>query len=854
MTGSMIDTSIAIETLIDLSKTSGKIDPLVRASVSTPGTALAAISSAGAVTDGRLIALDILLTDGSDADDVLAALADIGMSGVAVMDRVASGWIDADDVSLLESLEVVQFARVVYDAASTGAVGEEGSLALNADAARLEFGVDGSGVAVGVLSDSFDNLGGAGADAASGDLPASVSVLEDAAGSDEGRAMLQIVHDVAPGAELLFHTALGGQANFAQGILDLVAAGADVVVDDIVYLAEPFFQDGLISRAVDAAFEAGAAYFSSAGNSGNSSYEAAFAGSGGDLLLQGSSSIVNFGEMHDFDAGAGVDVRQRVHIPTNSDILITFQWDEPFASVSADGRASASDMDILLFGANGDLVTSNLFALSANFNIGGDPVEVFQFVNTTSNTEFDLVISHFAGPEAGLMKYVELGGATILEHATDSAATFGHAPAEGGMSVGAAFYQNTPNFGATTPILESFSSEGPTTILFDDDGVRLAEAEVRASPDVVGPDGTNNTFFGFDIGADADSDPNFFGTSAAAPHVAAVAALLLEANPDLTPAEIYAALEQTAIDMGAEGFDDESGFGLVDAEAALVAVVPEAPVGTSGDDVLIGTIFDDFIEGLGGKDTIEGRAGDDELNGGSANDNLSGGDGDDLVIGARGNDQLQGDAGDDDLRGGGGRDVISGGDDKDDIRGGAGNDIIRGNDGDDFILGQNGVDMMFGGAGDDELLGGKHDDVIRGDEGADIILGEAGNDRLLGGDGIDEIRGANGDDVIFGDDGDDLLFGGADSDLLDGGLGVDQLTGGNGRDSYLLNDAASQDIILDFAIGADKLVFADGEAATGTVEATTFNGDAAIIVTSGDVSALLVGLGPNVDFDALIIV
>ncbi|MEQ9122831.1 MAG: S8 family serine peptidase, partial [Alphaproteobacteria bacterium] len=401
----------------------------------------------------------------------------------------------------------------------------------------LDFGVDGAGVAVGVLSDSFDALGGAAADRASGDLPA-VTVLRDASGTDEGRAMAQIVHDVAPGADLLFHTASGGQAAFAQGILNLVAAGADVIVDDIVYLGEPFFQDGLVARAVDAAAAAGVAYFSSAGNAARDSYEAAFAGSGQDLALLGSAGFIDFGELHDFDDGAGVDVRQRVSIPRGGDIFLSFQWDEPFASVSENGRGSASDYDILLFGADGDLVTSNLFAISAGFNIGADPVEAFRFVNRTATTEFDIVITHFSGPEAGVLKYIELGDATIVEHDTNSSASFGHAPAEGGMGVGAAFWGLTPSNGVEVPVLESFSSAGPATILFDDAGVRLAEAERRASPDVVGPDGTNNTFFGRDIGFDADTSPNFFGTSAAAPHVAAVAALLLEANPNLTPQAI----------------------------------------------------------------------------------------------------------------------------------------------------------------------------------------------------------------------------------------------------------------------------------------------------------------------------
>ncbi len=104
------------------------------------------------------------------------------------------------------------------------------------DLVREHFGLDGTGVTVGILSDSYDCLGGAAADIASGDLPAPANffVLDDSfcPGTDEARAIGQIIHDIAPGAVLGFHTAGGGQANFATGITELAAAGADVIVDD----------------------------------------------------------------------------------------------------------------------------------------------------------------------------------------------------------------------------------------------------------------------------------------------------------------------------------------------------------------------------------------------------------------------------------------------------------------------------------------------------------------------------------------------------------------------------------------------------------------------------------------------
>jgi hypothetical protein len=134
--------------------------------------------------------------------------------------------------------------------------------------ANFTFGVTGAGVKVGVISDSAQSLA---ALQASGDLPAGVTILPGQAGSgtSEGTAMMEIVNDIAPGASLFFATANGGQAQFAQNILDLHAAGCNIIVDDVGYFAEPVFQDGIIAQAVETVAAAGTSYFSAAGNSGN---------------------------------------------------------------------------------------------------------------------------------------------------------------------------------------------------------------------------------------------------------------------------------------------------------------------------------------------------------------------------------------------------------------------------------------------------------------------------------------------------------------------------------------------------------------------------------------------------------
>jgi hypothetical protein len=138
----------------------------------------------------------------------------------------------------------------------------------------------GRGVTVGVLSDSFDTDGGAAADVASGDLPgpgnpngftSPVVVLDDpGAGADEGRAMAQIISDIAPAARLCFATSNRSDVSFAHNIQALAdpkgKCGAQILVDDTYYTNEPFFSEGIISQAVDAAAAKGVSVFTSAGN------------------------------------------------------------------------------------------------------------------------------------------------------------------------------------------------------------------------------------------------------------------------------------------------------------------------------------------------------------------------------------------------------------------------------------------------------------------------------------------------------------------------------------------------------------------------------------------------------------
>jgi hypothetical protein len=253
--------------------------------------------------DKRII-IDFVAKDNAEA--LLYQLQTMGLTNASSFGEVVSGSFPISQLGALESIEGLNFARPSYAITNVGATTSQADKSMGADIARNDFGVDGSGVTIGVLSDSYNNLNGARTDISTGDIPGvgnplgnttPVNVLADLSvgGRDEGRAMAQLVHDIAPKADLAFHTAFTGQAGFANGIIALANAGAEVIVDDVSYFDEPFFQDGIIAQAVDQVVAQGVSYFSSAGNSATKSYESAFR----PTAASGDYSF------HDFDPGAG---------------------------------------------------------------------------------------------------------------------------------------------------------------------------------------------------------------------------------------------------------------------------------------------------------------------------------------------------------------------------------------------------------------------------------------------------------------------------------------------------------------------------------------------------------------------
>jgi hypothetical protein len=615
-----------------------------------------------------LIAVDAVTR--GDPQRLKQALVGLGMQRVAVFSNDVGGWLPVNQIEAAGALGEVTFIHASMPRTRAVMVTSQGDFAQQSDLLRANNpGLTGAGVTVGILSDSFDCYGvydkpGSGVpattpnmtgyaefgfatddatfDEANGYLPASVNVLQEGACTnynppninyflpfaDEGRAMMQIVHDVAPGAALAFYAAADTQAGFATGITQLAAAGATVIADDVGYFDEPFFQDGIIAQAIDAANAKGVAYFSAAGNDAQLSYE----NTAPSFTTVGSG--VNTGEMLlTFGVSGGTaQTVLPIKLPPQTSgykgglapgefIALIVEWDEPYITGAPNSGGATSQIDVCVTGTGSppalptNTVVLNLDSQSTNSvtctgaNASGnvDPEQVLLVGNPASSSSptgpgtINLIIGLKNGSPTrpGLIKVVvadDGAGSTIGAFGTQSPTLQGHPGAAGAAAVGAAFFAWTPRCGTSPATLEFFSSAGGDPILFDSSGKRLASPQYRQKPDFVGPDGVNTSFFGFPIANTMWTDNstvsgcqndatynNFLGTSAATPHAAAVAALMRQANSSLTPAQIYGALQSTALPMPAGGNptpDYLSGYGFIQADAALATLPPGSPTMT----------------------------------------------------------------------------------------------------------------------------------------------------------------------------------------------------------------------------------------------------------------------------------
>lgn len=532
--------------------------------------------------------ITVEITVDQDVDiDQIAALAAIQHVSP---DGSVTAVVSPDRLAALGELDGVRYVReairpLTNAACPTGATVSEGLATLKADLARAAYGVDGDGVTVGIISDSYDRTGGAATDVTAGELPGpgnpcgngtAVGVLADAAGRvDEGRAMAQIVHDIAPKATILFADYGSSEAQLAQRIRDLAAQGADVIVDDVTYFTEPMFQDGVIAKAVSDVTAQGVSYVSSSGNSNQrlggrniGSYTAQAyrpapcpaAIEGYDFYGQQPGQI----DCHDFDPGGGTDTDWS--LGTLGDISVVLGWNEPQHGVT-------TDLDLCVI----DSATGQVVGCGMDDNTAqGQP---FEWMSTAVSGNAQIVVVRWGRSGTPALRTIVVDGTVTSTDRPSGAGgdvvgptAYGHNVSRDAISVAAHPYDSAGS-------IEPYSAAGPSTVCW-----APVDGPAPAAPlpgcqsstvDLTGPDGVRTSFFGSNDG----SGFRFWGTSAAAPHVAATAALLRQLAPCSTPSAVLDALRTTARPITGVS-QDAQGAGIVDANAAAGAL--EAACGPPG--------------------------------------------------------------------------------------------------------------------------------------------------------------------------------------------------------------------------------------------------------------------------------
>ena len=503
-------------------------------------------------SDGRVL-VDI------DAEVTPAVLSSIVSGGGTVVSsfpeyRAIRALVTLEQMETLAGLSDVKYihrASQFY----TNKTDSEGDTTHQAILARSTFGVNGSGIKIGVLSDSVDNYTNL---RTAGDLP-TVTILPGQSGitnTGEGTAMLEIVNDLAPGASLYFATGNGSEAQYAYNILNLWSNGCKIITDDLDYFDEPPFQDGIIAQAVNTVTANGVLYFSAAMNSG--SVDSGTSGTWeGDFVDGGpaTSPIPETGRVHSFN-GTNYDT-----CTGGSQGRVDLFWSDPWG-------ASTNDYDLFVLDATGTKVVES----STSVQIGSQ--NPYESVSGLTNGNRIVIVKFF-----GASRFLHLStGRGYLSIGTPGS-TRGHPAALNGFGVAAisqhTAYPNAFTGGSTNP-LEAFSSDGLRQVFYNADGSSITPGNysstggtIRQKPDLAAADA---------VSTDAPGFLSFSGTSAAAPHAAAIAALLWSYNPSLTASQMRTILTSSALDEDPVGIDRDSGYGIVMAYGAL-HLASETPPG-----------------------------------------------------------------------------------------------------------------------------------------------------------------------------------------------------------------------------------------------------------------------------------
>lgn len=455
---------------------------------------------------------------------------------------VIQAWVPHHQMMALAEIEGVRHIGLPdYAVSRRGTATTQGDEILQARDLRTALGVADTevakGIKVGVIAQGAENYAAA---QGTNDLSGAVSFSKNTAdenrigSGDEGTAMMEIIYDIAPAVELKF---CGAQTSVDMiACIQDLAKDSDIIVDDLGFYREPYFEDGMVAKAAANTLNGeGIIFVSAAGNDAMSHYQA-------DFKVFKDTQLHAFGEQDYMpiiiNRGGG---------------KVVLQWAERFGSSNQRYRLRAHRVRESV---EGELIIAEA-TRRGKFVAAGDPINELRLkCQLESGCNYRLSIERLGEPQHELELFVvngiisnndftETEGRSDKPLAVPADSIFGHPAVDGVLAVGAI---NASNNGQDD--IRRFSSRGPSSIFFNRNGA----AEFRAKPDITGIDGvTVSGAGGFDM--------EFSGTSAAAPHIAGIAAVLLGASAGVSGNQVIAALRSTAVELGEPGHDPQFGAG-----------------------------------------------------------------------------------------------------------------------------------------------------------------------------------------------------------------------------------------------------------------------------------------------------
>ncbi|MGW6198494.1 S8 family serine peptidase [Kribbella sp. NPDC055110] len=474
------------------------------------------------------------------------------------LDAVAAlGWVTALRPSLRPAVDV-------------GPITAEGVPLHQADKAQAK-GLTGRGQKIGVISGDADHV----ADAiAAGELPADTEVLRAAPyGNDEGTAMMEIIHDLAPDAKLTFASTLDSNADYVEAFHVLARAGVTMIAEDIALDDEPAFQQGLGAATAEALAKHGIWVSSSAGNLGNRHaprVTATGTGKGADGVTgpftgckKAPDNVVQL---------RGSDTTYDLNLLPGAGIRPTLQWSEPRAIYPTAGQGGFTDLNLYLMDSTGTKCLASSDAVQANGV--GDTIEQFEYFNkTTAAQRVKLVVDVEGTSTARKAPILDLRWRALAS----GVQTLDPPDRAGSMNPDSNYTVFATSAGAVnasvstdpkTSPLEPFSAAGPTQLVSTTrcpggrpgpcTGIPGAGALNFPAPNWLAGDGESvSGAGGFGSGTcptTTQGGCRFFGTSASAPTAAGVAALTRqEFGGRLAPVALNALLSARAVPRSGPG-------------------------------------------------------------------------------------------------------------------------------------------------------------------------------------------------------------------------------------------------------------------------------------------------------------